>query len=101
MYSDPCARLTKLMMPNTSVSPAASRNSSTPYCRPLSSCASSSVAFIASSLHGALRVVSVGVFLQRRGDVLDRDLAALLHRLEGVVVLHRQVVVVEAERAAN
>ena len=37
MYSDPCARFTTFMMPNTSVSPADSRNSSTPSCSPLSS----------------------------------------------------------------
>src|SRR5690606_507306 len=37
MYSEPCVRFTKLMMPNTSVSPAASKNNSTPYCTPLSS----------------------------------------------------------------
>src|SRR6185503_3262119 len=38
MYSEPCARFTMFMMPNTSVSPAAIRNSITPYCRPFSSC---------------------------------------------------------------
>src|SRR2546427_10467000 len=38
MYSEPCARLTRFMMPNTSVSPAAMRNSITPNCRPFSSC---------------------------------------------------------------
>src|SRR2546426_4087768 len=38
MYSEPCARLTRFMMPNTSVSPAAIRNSITPNCRPFSSC---------------------------------------------------------------
>ena len=36
MYSDPCARFTKFMIPNTSVSPAASRNSRMPSCRPFS-----------------------------------------------------------------
>jgi hypothetical protein len=30
MYSEPCARFTKFMIPNTSVSPAASRNSRMP-----------------------------------------------------------------------
>src|SRR3546814_11220519 len=34
MYSEPCARLTKFMMPNTSVRPAAIRNSKIPNCRP-------------------------------------------------------------------
>src|SRR6185295_9589701 len=38
MYSEPCARFTMFMMPNTSVRPAAIRNSITPYCRPFSSC---------------------------------------------------------------
>src|SRR5690554_3671769 len=36
MYIEPCARLTKFMMPKTSVRPAAMRNSNTPSCRPLS-----------------------------------------------------------------
>src|SRR5690606_7621054 len=36
MYIEPCARLTKFMMPKTSVRPAAMRNSRTPSCRPLS-----------------------------------------------------------------
>src|SRR2546423_10548013 len=35
MYCTPCARLMKSITPNTSVSPAAIRNSSTPSCRPL------------------------------------------------------------------
>src|SRR5690554_1941506 len=43
MYSEPCVRFTKLMMPKTSVSPAASRNNSTPYCTPLSNCDKTSV----------------------------------------------------------
>ena len=38
MYSDPCARLIMSMTPKTSVSPAASRNSMKPSCRPLSVC---------------------------------------------------------------
>ena len=38
MYSDPCARLIMSMMPNTSVRPAASRNSISPNCRPFSDC---------------------------------------------------------------
>src|SRR5690554_6139914 len=36
MYIEPCARLTKFMMPKTSVRPAAMRNSRTPSCKPLS-----------------------------------------------------------------
>src|SRR5688572_10972942 len=38
MYSEPCARLIMSMMPNTSVRPAASRNSISPNCRPFSDC---------------------------------------------------------------
>src|SRR6267154_2513657 len=34
MYCTPCARLMKSITPNTSVSPAAIRNSSTPSCKP-------------------------------------------------------------------
>src|SRR6476661_1866730 len=34
MYCTPCARLMKSITPNTSVRPAAIRNSSTPSCRP-------------------------------------------------------------------
>src|SRR6266404_8803421 len=36
MYWTPCARLMKSITPNTRVSPAAIRNSSTPSCSPLS-----------------------------------------------------------------
>src|ERR1041384_2577742 len=35
MYCTPCARLMKSITPNTSVSPAATGNSSTPSCSPL------------------------------------------------------------------
>src|SRR5512135_71136 len=38
MYWTPCARLMKFITPNTSVRPAAIRNSSTPSCRPLRIC---------------------------------------------------------------
>ena len=38
MYSEPCARLTRSMMPKTSVRPAASRNSSMPNCTPFKHC---------------------------------------------------------------
>src|SRR5687768_8050474 len=101
MYSEPWARFTKLMIPNTSVKPAASRNSRTPYCSPLSSWARRSVALMAFSLQRALAVIGVNVVLQGRGHLCDCQLAARLHRLEGVVVLHRQVVVVESERPAH
>src|SRR4029077_6898924 len=38
MYSEPCGRFTRFMMPKTSVRPAAIRNSITPSCSPLSVC---------------------------------------------------------------
>src|ERR1700738_3865316 len=38
MYWTPCARLMRSITPNTSVSPAAIRNSSTPSCSPLRIC---------------------------------------------------------------
>src|SRR5262245_40142028 len=46
MYCTPCARLMKSITPNTSVSPAAIRNSSTPSCSPLSTCTSTRVMFM-------------------------------------------------------
>ncbi len=54
MYSDPWARLTMSMMPNTSVNPAASKNSMSPNCNPLSDCSTSSTAFMPST-RGAYR----------------------------------------------
>src|SRR5713226_3264918 len=42
MYSEPWARFTRSMMPNTSVSPAASRNSSSPNCSPFRHCSTKS-----------------------------------------------------------
>src|SRR6476619_7402513 len=50
MYCTPCARLMKSITPNTSVSPAAIRNSSTPNCKPLSVWTMSSVVDIRVSL---------------------------------------------------
>src|SRR5207244_13534280 len=46
MYSEPCARLTRFMMPNTSVRPAASRNSITPSCSPFSVCSATRMRFM-------------------------------------------------------
>src|ERR1700712_4482994 len=43
MYCTPCARFTTSITPNTSVRPAAIRNSSTPSCTPFSTCTSSNV----------------------------------------------------------
>src|ERR687891_605789 len=43
MYSEPCARLIISMMPNTSVRPAARRNSISPNCRLFSDCSRSKI----------------------------------------------------------
>src|SRR5258708_37194207 len=42
MWSEPCARLTKSIMANTSVNPAASKNSSRPNCNPFRNCSTTS-----------------------------------------------------------
>src|ERR1043165_1445664 len=116
MYSEPCARLTMFMMPSTSVSPAAIRNSITPYCRPFSSCSKTSAKVIKkgrcralsrsrapSPLHLAVLVVGVLVLLERllhdvHGDAV---LVVGLDRLQQVEVLDRVLVVVELELAAH
>src|SRR5262245_60092060 len=105
MYREPCARLTRFMMPNTSVRPAASRNSMTPNCRPLRTCSTTrSPVNVAPRLplHRALLVVRVLVILE--DGLLDLHLhlaARSLHRLQQVEVLDRRVVGVEAELAAR
>src|SRR4029079_4231185 len=102
MYSEPCARLTRSMIPNTSVNPAASMNSSRPNCRPLRHCSMNSV--MALSVHtfaienggGALppppsfpapasvrrhlafRVMTVLEVLDDRGGCLPHELVAFL-----------------------
>src|SRR5262245_38487131 len=74
MYSEPCARLIMSMMPNTSVRPAASRNSINPNCRPLRAC---SVMRIQDKLlHLAVLDVGVAVVLEHGADRLV-DQAAL------------------------
>src|SRR5688572_10802361 len=113
MYSEPWARFTKFMMPKTSVSPAASRNSRTPSCRPFSACVTSSPVSTRRyrlgppggqgrpggwparpSFHLALLVVRVGAVRERRGDGLQVHAALLvLVRLEDMQVVDREVVV--------
>src|SRR5262249_75742 len=89
------------MMPNTSVRPAASRNSIRPSCRPFSSCSTIRDGG-KGSLHLALRggdVLEVG---ERLADGLVGDAAAsVLVDLAQVVVLDREVVLVEAEFSAR
>ena len=55
MYSDPCARFIMSITPNTSVSPAASRNSISPNCRPLSNCSAMRVAVMGGRLQASAR----------------------------------------------
>src|SRR5690242_14276891 len=67
MYSEPCARLIMSMIPNTSVRPAASRNSIRPSCSPLSACSSSNRPDIdPRSLHRAFLHVRIAVIAEDR-----------------------------------
>src|SRR4051794_23997094 len=88
------------MIPSTSVRPAAIRNSMTPYCRPFSSCSKTSAKLI-GSLHGTLRGVGVAVVLQHDLIGLVAQPAAFFHDVTDVVILDREVVVVESERSAH
>src|SRR5215475_10483976 len=93
------------MMPNTSVRPAANRNSMTPNCRPLRTCSTTRSPVNAGPglpLHRAFLVVGVLVVLE--DGLLDLHLhfaAGPPHRLQQVEVLDRRVVGVEAELAAR
>src|SRR5881394_1552661 len=118
MYSEPCARFTRSMMPKVSVSPAASRNISRPSCTPFSTwisrysiapsnetgalTRSRSPSCPCGSLHRALFVVGILGGGHRGGDRLDRHGALrVLHRLLDVEVLDRELVGVELEVAAQ
>src|SRR6185369_2037791 len=120
MYSEPCARFTMFMMPSTSVSPAAIRNSITPYCSPFRSCSKTSPQVMAQKIraparpysrnlsknlpfHLAVLVVGVLVLLERLLHDLHRHavLVRRLDRLQQVEVLDRVLVVVELELAAH
>src|SRR5258708_1325427 len=78
MYSEPCARLIMSMMPNTSVRPAASRNSIRPSCKPFSTCSTIRESGIRTrdslSRHCERSEAIQGV----RGLALDRFVATLL-----------------------
>src|SRR5262249_3113291 len=114
------------MMPKTSVSPAAIRNSITPYCRPLSVCSSTRPRVIAtrapgerkgarpgraprsaprawtSPLHRARGRVGILVVLEDGLLDLHHELAArILHGLQEVEVLDREVVHVVLVRPAG
>src|SRR5262249_50883567 len=103
MYSEPCARLTRFMMPKTSVRPAAIRNSMTPNWSPLRHCSTTRSQFngrVRLPLHRALLVVGVLVVLEDRLLDLHLDLAARrLHGPEEIEVLDRVVVHVVRELA--
>src|SRR6185295_15209597 len=108
------------MMPSTSVSPAAIRNSMTPYCRPFSICSKTRPQVMAKNkgarapllkecvlrslpLHLAILVVGVLVLLERLLQDLHGDavLVVRLYRLQQVEVLDRVLVVVELELATH
>src|SRR5688572_30588075 len=107
------------MMPSTSVRPAASRNSMTPSCTPLSNCSKMSAKVMKKRaptsrpfpgwpfslpLHLALFVIGVLVVFEHLLLDVHRDALGclrILDRLEQVEVLDRVVVVVELEIAAD
>src|SRR3954468_7083487 len=122
MYSEPCARLTKSMMPNTSVKPAASRNSSSPNCSPFRNCSTiSSISPTTApqensgsarappllnesprSLHLAFVVEAILVVLDNSGNGFQRKLAiGVLHHVLQIEVLDRDMVLAVFERAAH
>src|SRR5262245_48916251 len=81
------------MMPNTSVSPAAIRNSVTPNWTPLRACSRTRSRFSPLPLHPAVLRVRVLVVLEDR--LLDLHLrlsAGPLHGLEEIEVLDREVI---------
>src|SRR6185369_7203560 len=104
MYSEPCARLIMSITPNTSVSPAASRYSMKPSCRPLSACSIRKRPLTAALFgHLALLRIRVAAIPQDRFAERLVDQAALpvaAHRAH-IVVLDRVLVVVEFEGSAH
>src|SRR5256886_11148198 len=130
MKSEPWARLTRFMMPKTRVSPAAIRNSMTPYCSPFSPCSSTSSTSRSRAsavrpgrrkkaaraapaplarrsgwrlpLHPAVLGVGVLVVLEDRLLDLHRELAlGRPHSFQEVEVLDREVVHVVLVRTAR
>src|SRR5574337_1075368 len=104
MYCTPCARLMKSITPNTSVSPAAIRNSSTPSCRPLRVWTTTSARGTVRwrSAHLAVLDVRVGHVAEHLLDDLGLVAAVgALRDLGQVEVLDGIVVGVEAELAAQ
>src|SRR6188768_3307253 len=109
MYWTPWARLMKSITPNTSVSPAAIRNSSTPSCSPFRVWTTRRVVLMVrtallspASVHRALVGIGVAVMREHGRDPAGDDLAVVaLHHLGQVEVLHREVVLVPGEIAAD
>src|SRR5258706_8683369 len=120
MYSEPCARFTRFMMPKTSVRPAAIRNSITPSCSPLSVCSRTRTKFMPKtkgarsdrapyrcrrplllSLHPAF--LGVGILVVGEDRFLDLHHRILARRpgdrLQQVEILDREMVGVVAELA--
>src|SRR5258706_4253182 len=88
------------MMPNTSVRPAAMRNSITPYCRPLRAC-SRTITGRSLPLHGTFLVVRVLVVLEDGLLDLHLDVGAGLDGFEKIEVLDGEVVDVVGIGAAG
>src|SRR5882757_5406694 len=113
MNNEPWVRLIMFMMPNTSVSPAAIRNSWTPSCRPLSDCSINSAAPITSSgwpcfqgsvrgLHDTLPDIGVGLIRLDQFKLLHhRASLGVLDDLGEIRILDRMMVAVELEVAAH
>src|SRR6267154_24396 len=116
------------MMPNTSVNPAASRNSSNPNCNPFKNCSTTRSmgnlyqaeiepgrkktaaarerrrrsSNIRRSLHRAFVVEAVLVVLDDGSDSLQREFAVgVLHHVLQIEILDRDVVIAVFERAAQ
>src|ERR1700730_6119620 len=110
MYWTPWARLMRSITPNTSVSPAAIRNSSTPSCSPLRICTKRRVDIRSlfgcrirnRTPHRAVLRVDVLVIAEHLLGDLGLELAVLaLRRLHQIEVLDRIVIVAELEIAAQ
>src|ERR1041385_6230725 len=110
------------MMPNTSVSPAASKNSSRPNCSPFRNCSTISSMSppqrrnktaaarkrhrcsrrFSRSLHRAFVVEAILVVLDDGGDGFQRKLAVgVLDHVLQIEILDRDVVLAVFERAAH
>src|SRR5919108_593273 len=115
MYSEPCARLTRSMMPKIKVSPAASRNSSSPNCKPFRHCSmNSNMEFGAARParpRSALRPVEGRISLVFGAEVGDEFLVGVVRQIvdpmlgagnaEREILLQRQRNRVDGERGVE